>query len=267
MTAAILHAASKTPSVKRVVITSSMVAIRDSSPPGSRAASGDNRLEMPPGPPYENQNMRYTASKIASLKAVDDFMEKEKPAFTVVNIMPGFVVGRQELATSSTDLLSSSNRALLIPVTGGILPYAGTGRFVSPTVSLEDVVGLHLGCLVSEKLKKGRNEWSFAIAGMEGGDYEDIAGIAGRLFPDAVRAGRLRFAREEERMKTGKVQIYKVDIKGVEEVLGRKLKGLEEQVREVVGQHLELLGNSFMHTTDGYPFVLLKYVLIKIDEA
>ncbi|KAF8863154.1 NAD(P)-binding protein [Acephala macrosclerotiorum] len=247
MNLGILDAASKTEGVKRVVITSSMVAVRDGKGPKERAASGDSRLPMPEGPPYHDQNARYTASKIAALSAIDSFVSSNSEIhFKVINIMPGFVVGPQLLATSSSEMLKSSNRAVLIPVTRGTLPYIGTGRYVSLTVHLDDVVDLHLESLISDKLE-GRKEWGFAVAGMDGGDYESIPDVTRKLFPDAVRSRRLKFTedgQEGEGEGKGKVLVYDVDVEGAEMVLGRKLKGLKEQVRDVVGCYLELLAEE-----------------------
>jgi nucleoside-diphosphate-sugar epimerase len=89
-----LEAAQKSGSVKRVIITSSVVAI---TPPailfpseestGDYVGSGDDRIsELEP--PFANPFVAYTASKVAALNASDKFMEEQKPAFDVINIMP-----------------------------------------------------------------------------------------------------------------------------------------------------------------------------------
>jgi nucleoside-diphosphate-sugar epimerase len=89
-----LEAAQKSGSVKRVIITSSLVAI---TPPailfpseestGGYIGSGDDRIsELEP--PYANPFVAYTSSKIAALNASDKFMEEQKPAFDVINIQP-----------------------------------------------------------------------------------------------------------------------------------------------------------------------------------
>lgn len=246
MNVAMLEAVKQVGSVKRVVITSSMVAIRDSDGPRERKASGDDRIPTPTVP-FRDQRERYAASKIAALRAIDDFVSWNPDLhFEVVNIMPGFVVGRQELATSSKDFLTSSNRALLLPVVGGTVSYTGTRTYISPTAHLSDVVDLHLFCLGSEYLE-GKKEWNFAIAGTMGdGGFKSIPEIARALFPDAFIDGRLRQAQDERGRDTGKgkVLVYDVDREGAEIVLGRKMKGVEQQVKDVVGQYLELLSKE-----------------------
>jgi nucleoside-diphosphate-sugar epimerase len=89
-----LEAAQKSGTVKRVVITSSAVAIvppailfPSDDPPSGHVASGDDRLpEMEP--PFDNAFVAYTASKVAALNASDKFMVEQAPAFDIVNIYP-----------------------------------------------------------------------------------------------------------------------------------------------------------------------------------
>lgn len=90
----VLEAAQKSGTVKRVVITSSAVAIiapneilPNEEPPINRIISGDDRV-VEIQPPYANTFEAYCASKIAALNASDEFMRRQKRAFDVVNIMP-----------------------------------------------------------------------------------------------------------------------------------------------------------------------------------
>lgn len=89
-----LEAAQKSGTVKRVVITSSAVAIIPPSillpsddPPSGRVVSGDDRLpEIEP--PFDNAFVAYIASKIAAQNASDKFVKEQSPAFDVVNVQP-----------------------------------------------------------------------------------------------------------------------------------------------------------------------------------
>lgn len=89
-----LEAAQKSGTVKRVIITSSLVAITppailfaNGDPPSGYIGSGDDRIaELEP--PFANPFVAYTASKIAALNASDKFMEEQSPAFDIVNIQP-----------------------------------------------------------------------------------------------------------------------------------------------------------------------------------
>lgn len=89
-----LEAAKKSSSVKRVVITSSAVAIIPASillpseaPPSGRIVTGDDRVREDQ-PPFPAAFAAYVASKVAALNASDKFMKEQKPAFDVVNVMP-----------------------------------------------------------------------------------------------------------------------------------------------------------------------------------
>lgn len=89
-----LEAAQKSGTVKRVIITSSLVAIvppavlfPSEEPPTGYIGSGDNRIsELEP--PFANAFVAYTASKVAALNASDQFVKEQAPAFDIVNIQP-----------------------------------------------------------------------------------------------------------------------------------------------------------------------------------
>jgi nucleoside-diphosphate-sugar epimerase len=89
-----LEAAQKSGTVKRVVITSSAVALLPPSillpsedPLSNRVVSGNDRLpEIEP--PFDNAFVAYIASKIAAQHASDKFMKEQSPAFDVVNVQP-----------------------------------------------------------------------------------------------------------------------------------------------------------------------------------
>jgi len=89
-----LEAAQKSGTVKRVVITSSTVAIvppailfPSDDPPSGHIASGDDRVPELEAP-FANPFVAYTASKVAALNASDRFMAEQAPAFNIVNIYP-----------------------------------------------------------------------------------------------------------------------------------------------------------------------------------
>jgi len=89
-----LEAAQKSGTVKRVVITSSAVALippaillPSDDPPSGLVVSGNDRLpEIEP--PFDNAFVAYIASKIAAQHASDKFVKEQSPAFDVVNIQP-----------------------------------------------------------------------------------------------------------------------------------------------------------------------------------
>jgi nucleoside-diphosphate-sugar epimerase len=95
-TTGILKAIKKSaPSVKHVVITSSFAAIVDGSKgfwPG-HIYSEDDWNPMNAEQAKENNMMGYRASKTFAEKAAWDYVEKEKPNFSISTINPPMVFG------------------------------------------------------------------------------------------------------------------------------------------------------------------------------
>ncbi|KZT27632.1 NAD(P)-binding protein [Neolentinus lepideus HHB14362 ss-1] len=97
-TIAILHAASKEPSVKRVVFTSSSVAVI--SPPGFKEQpltdkdwndAAQQKWEIATEKDKEKPSwgmLRYAVTKVLSEKAAWKWMEENKPTFDIVTILP-----------------------------------------------------------------------------------------------------------------------------------------------------------------------------------
>jgi nucleoside-diphosphate-sugar epimerase len=83
------------PSVKRVVITSSFASIitpNKGNWPGHEYCEEDwNPITLEEA--YENPSAGYRASKTFAEKAAWDFLEKEKPNFTISTINPPLVFG------------------------------------------------------------------------------------------------------------------------------------------------------------------------------
>ena len=122
-TISILNSALKFPSIRRVVITSSVVGIV----PIEALMGGDDKTvhsatsrisPLPSAPFNPNPGAAYFASKTLALDATEKWLEEKKPHFSIVNIMPGFILGRNELVTVAEDLLNGTNVVVLGPVLG-----------------------------------------------------------------------------------------------------------------------------------------------------
>lgn len=55
--------------------------------------------------PYESTFAAYAASKVAALYCAEAWMVRERPAFDVVYLHPGFVLGRNDNATSHRQVI------------------------------------------------------------------------------------------------------------------------------------------------------------------
>ncbi|WFD22030.1 hypothetical protein MEQU1_000692 [Malassezia equina] len=146
----LLQYANKEPSVKKVVITSSFAAIIDLQAGGvNRPGYVYTTKDWNPATYDEAKNAKgptaglfaYCASKALAEKAAWDFMEKEKPSFTLATINPPMVYGpsiqpsirRANLNTSSAALYNLINDSAEVPQ--GMLP---------PFCHVKDVATAHV---------------------------------------------------------------------------------------------------------------------------
>ena len=135
-----LRAAQKSPTLKRIVITSP-VAILDKTSKNRPLGPDD----LPPVPRVEDVSkypwVAYSASKILSNAAVDDFIKDNKLHFDVVNVLPSYVQGRNEPTTSSRELTDRpSSKQTMIKLVQGI---KGDAR-PSDLIFVDDVAATHV---------------------------------------------------------------------------------------------------------------------------
>ncbi|TVY59645.1 NAD-dependent epimerase/dehydratase FUM13, partial [Lachnellula suecica] len=184
----ILSAASKSPSVKRLVFSSSTSAML----PWSAFTTGctetfneDSRTPFPPGP-YENDFQAYNAGKIAALRVTESWVAQHSSHFDVVNVAPAFVIGRSDLVTSPADILLGSNAAALSAVFGMQNPHPNA----SITAHVDDTALLHVGALAPAV--PSNSLWLAVSAESETMLWDDALEIVARRYPEAVRRGVLR---------------------------------------------------------------------------
>ena len=141
---AVMLASSQTPSVKTVVLTSSVAAI-----------------EPQPDPPVRNETMwsdpeeqrargvLYAASKTLAERAAWDFMEREAPHFRLVTVLPTMVFGPSRLPGKESTGSMGFLREWCIKGREGCCPYYPEawphGHF--SMVDVRDVGALHIACL------------------------------------------------------------------------------------------------------------------------
>ncbi|RMZ87997.1 hypothetical protein DV736_g4787, partial [Chaetothyriales sp. CBS 134916] len=212
---AILKAANeKSKTVRRIVITSSTVAIAPvevylSDTKERKVLRGpEGRVTVPP-PPYNSELEAYCVSKAAALNASEDFMRDNTPAFDLVFIMPSLVFGADELATRTDDLRTGSTQALL-----------GTLR--------TDVARAHVKAL-DDKVE-GNQAFILSVDAK----WEDTVPTLKRRFPHAFSSGLFR----EDGWQPAVALQW--DTSKTREILDMELAPYENMLEEVVGQYLEL---------------------------
>ncbi|KAH8900776.1 NAD(P)-binding protein [Thozetella sp. PMI_491] len=178
----ILTAAASTPSVKRVVYTSSASVLPPVAKPGLVTSSSwdpdaDDIVAKAWAEPHvpEKATLVYYASKISEERACWEFVQREKPGFVLNTVVAGLIVGDN----LHPKLISSSNGAVL-----GLLqshPRAvGFLAGISPTyfVNLKDAALLHLAALTMDHVADQR-----ILALGEIFDYNHTLDVLGKLVP------------------------------------------------------------------------------------
>lgn len=121
-TTGILSAIKKNaPSVRKVIITSSTAAIIDVNKPldeKSVACSENVWNSITMNQALENPMFGYRASKTFAERAAWEFMEREKPSFTLTTVNPCLVFGPPLLYLNPHDNLNTSNKIIYDLITG-----------------------------------------------------------------------------------------------------------------------------------------------------
>lgn len=225
-TLGVFESARKSGSVKRIVVTSSAVAIipisalMDGS--GDEVFTAESRVDNMAAP-YPSA---YVASKIAALNAAESWIKKEQPAFDAIYIHPPYVLGRDDLVTRTSDYFGGTNKLVLDLVLGKVEESPRPGS----TVHVDDVALVHVLAL-DEKIKGNQ---SFVTDTPGGIVWEDVNNIVAQRFPDAVKSGILP--------NSGSVATFRVyfDVEKTEKTFAIKLQGFETQVVSVVRHYVEL---------------------------
>ena len=226
-TTGILKAIKKNAStVKRVVITSSFASIIDSSKgnnPGHTYTEADwNPITEDEA--VQNAMLGYRASKTFAERAAWDFVEKEKPNFTLSTLCPPLVLGPIIHYLQSLDSLNTSNQRVLNIITGKAkdeLP--PTGTFI--WVDVRDLALAHVRAAESEEAQGKR---FFVTAGYF--SNEEIADTIRDNFPE------LKDKLPTKGVKGGEYppEIYKYDNSRTKLILGIEFRGLEESIIDTV---------------------------------
>ena len=216
---AILEAAEATPSVKRVVFTSSTASLRPfermllKHPANQAIMSGRGdevpaltaETKIPTQPPISDDAPgfhRYINSKIAAMNYVREYgaAHESNTHFSIVNIMPGWTFGAEELAQSKQEAFKGSNLILgwlffdlsLAPFLG--LPADEDAPLLSETVHLDDVVEGHVNALDTDKVPGHYRNFLLCSDSPNGPVLMDAVDIVRKELPQEVKDGKIPFA-------------------------------------------------------------------------
>ncbi|KAH7363187.1 hypothetical protein B0T11DRAFT_353295 [Plectosphaerella cucumerina] len=236
-TVGVLKSAKKVPSIKRVVITSSVAVLLSwdfiiSSDYTTVLTAKDVYTPTGLDGPFANAMHAYGLSKAAAFDATKRFIEEERPAFEIVNIFPSMVTGKNELNRTPADVGKGSNGSTL----GVVLDNVSQMPSIGVSVHVNDVARAHIDAL--NPALTGNRDYLCSSGGVDGTTWDDAKEIAKRNFPEAVADGRLPLAGS---LPTRPIHF---DSSETEKAFGWKFASFEEQVKSVVGHYLELLATK-----------------------
>ena len=222
------------PTVKRVVITSSFASIINPSK-GAWPEKTYNESDWSPityEQALETPQAGYRASKKFAEEAAWQFVEKEKPAFSIATLCPPSVFGPVNKHLQTLDSLNTSNERMRDMIAGKMQSkLSPTGTYI--WIDVRDLADLHV--LAMEK-PEAANQRYFTTAGLFANT--DIVEVIGREFPEYKKG-----LPEGEALKDGAYPeggCYKADNRKATDLLGRKWRGLDESVRDTVNSLKEI---------------------------
>ncbi|KAK2602884.1 hypothetical protein N8I77_009386 [Diaporthe amygdali] len=231
----LLEASEGCGTVRRVVITSSIVALipvaqmegTEPRPKGTPVRPTD-RVPFTSGP-YHSEFAAYANSKIAALHAAETWCETTRPAFDVVHLHPSFVLGRNDMAANTAQCMKGTNAMVLAMLLGRRF-----GPFAGATVHVDDVARCHVTAAI-DTINVSGNE-SYILS--QESRWNDAKDMAIRSFPVAEKTRLL--------VKSGNVDTTEIEIDAslAEDTFGLRFKGFHDQVESLVGQFLDLKSNK-----------------------
>lgn len=224
-------------SVKRVVLTSSCMGIMPfeyytgAPTVDYNVIFGPTSRAPTPTGPFSNEVQAYAGGKVAALNAAEKWMAEngETVAFDLINIIPGFIFGRNELAESVAELrVGSTNSILLNLLLGSKNEWPYNGNAILGT----DVAKLHV--LALDPKVKGNQSFVASTPII----WEDAMDVLRTTFSAELEAGRFSVEGKQPTLP------IKMDGTKTEEALGIKFAPYEDQVKQVAEQYLELLAKA-----------------------
>ncbi|KAF8610163.1 ketoreductase [Ceratobasidium sp. AG-I] len=218
------------PSVKRVVITSSFAAVVDRSkgwrPDYVYSDKDWNPTSREDG--LREQRIGYGVSKTLAEKAAWDFVEAEKPEFTLTTLCPPFVLGPAEQVTNVDRLNESTGMIYAAFVGKAAVPMSG---YV--WVDVRDIALAHVLAIESPAAANQR----YLVAA---GKYapQQVIDYIWKTYP--VRAAEKGISKGSPGKLWPEGGVFTVDMEKSAKDLGIKYRSLEETLRDTFTRLEEL---------------------------
>jgi len=173
---------------------------------------------------------------VRALNAADEWVKATRPAWGVVGVMPGWVIGRDMSKTDVSGVQSGTNTQLLSVCLGAQSDMAKAGC----AVHVADVARVCVGAAF-----EGEDVVGCATPGVVRGFmcgrsvvWQGAVDVVGREFAGEVEKGVLSVDGVQKTME------MPVDASETERVFGFEFQPWEEMVRSVVGHYVEVAGKA-----------------------
>ncbi|KAL1857329.1 hypothetical protein Plec18167_008406 [Paecilomyces lecythidis] len=225
-------AAAKNPQLKRVIVTSSFAAIGDldhGHRPGYTYSERDwNPATYEAAAKHPSGAWVYCASKALAERAAWDFVEKEKPQFSLSTICPPWIIGPNINTITSLNKLNESTQIIYNLINGSLTAPPPTD--FAGYADVRDVAEAHL--LAYEKPAAAGERFLIAAGNWS---YQTACDIIRAEFPelrDRVPVGTPGAGEKED--------VYRLDNSKAKTVLGLKFRSTKETVTDSVKTLLRL---------------------------
>lgn len=215
------------PTVKRVVITSSFASIVD----GAKGTWPEHTYSEEDWNPItkedavKNPANGYRASKTFAERAAWDFVEKEKPNFSIATMCPPLVLGPIVHYLNSLDGLNTSNQRIRDIMQGKAkdeIPETGTFIWT-------DVRDLALAHVKAAEIDAAANKRFFVVTGYF--SNREIAEVIEKDYPQYKDGLPTKSTPGGNYPEGG---VYKINNSRVKEVLGIKFRSFEQSISDTV---------------------------------
>ncbi|CAI7591667.1 unnamed protein product [Penicillium bialowiezense] len=244
MVTTVLKAASRTSSVRRVILTSSCVTLIPfawNMDPDSERLYNVNDVNNSVEGPYMGPMQAYWASKALARNATKSFVQDTKPQFDFVNLLPSVVIGpdhRLDHNSSATkDKLLHGARASVLACAltsahNSSFPYVGT------PVHVADVARAHVDAIDADGVA-GNSEFILSSDTPDGVVWNrDVQDICKRYFPEEVSNGLLPLEGSLTAVK------WRLDVKETERAFGWRFMSFEHTMKDLISQYVQLSGKN-----------------------
>ncbi|KAJ5718874.1 NAD-dependent epimerase/dehydratase [Penicillium malachiteum] len=231
VTTTILREATRVPTIKKAVVTSSLAALVPmTGVPAGTVMKDDNDWDLGvneaadftiPGNPAATALNIYHASKLLSNKATWDFWKNENPHYGLVVLYPGYTFGYNPMQMTAEDVKNSSNGGFWEAI------MESTQNASLNCVHIDDVVDAHLMALDGKVL-----DGSKYLLAPNKATWKEVADIVHRDYPSS--GSKITGDMKGEAC----VPFVQIDCSKSEVDLGLRWRSMEQMVHDVMDQQL-----------------------------